>query len=52
MELSCKDLTWVIRYFSNQWIRTKGKEKEEIAKLDREEDRSGEDLPFTLLISS
>ena len=49
-----KDLTWVIRYLSNKWLRKKGneKEKEEMAKVDREEDWSGKELPFTLLISS
>lgn len=52
MELSYKDLTCIIRCFSNKWIRKKKKEKEEMAKEDREEDRSGEVLPFTLLISS
>lgn len=52
--MSSKDLTWVIRYLSNKWLRKKGseKEKEEMAKVDREEDWSGKELPFTLLVSS
>lgn len=51
---SCKGLPWVIKYLSNKWLRKKEneKEKEEIAKVDREEDQSSEELPFTLLISS
>lgn len=54
VKVSSKDLTWVIRYLSNKWLRKKGseKEKEEMAKVDREEDWSGKELPFTLLVSS
>lgn len=54
VKVSSNDLTWVIRYLSNKWLRKKGneKEKEEMAKVDREENWSGKELPFTLLISS
>lgn len=50
MKMSYKDLTWVVKYLSNKWLKIKGNEKEneEMARVDR----SDEEHPFTLLISS